>query len=206
MASSPVLSLPEDYREAKHLLLTSPQNLAMLNVASLVLLALFFALMIVWTAIVRDLRGVYSADVGLPDILLWLAVLLVLPLHEWIHGLAIQWAGHHPRYGAKTVSVGGIKIPYILFATADNALFRRFEFIVIALAPVMVITLLGMGMIYVLSDSLTTFVVVAVILNGSGAIGDLWMTAAVMRYPADSLVRDEEDGIRIFIKENSSNN
>ncbi len=206
MASSPVLSLPEDYREAKHLLLTSAENLAMLNVASLGLIVPFLALMIVWTAAVRDLRGVYSGDVGVPELVLWLAVILVLPLHEWIHGLAIQWVGHHPRYGAKTVTVGPIKLPYILYATADNALFRRFEFIVVALAPVIVITLLGMGMIYLLPDSLTRFVVVAVIINGSGAVGDLWMTVIALRYPADSLVRDEEDGIRIFVKKNSSNN
>jgi hypothetical protein len=199
--AEPVKTLPENYGEVHHLVLTDPARLTLLNLLSLGLVVPFFALMVVWTALVRGLRGPgMEGPEGLPVVLLWLAVLLVLPLHEWLHGLAIRRYGHQPRYGAKYAQLGRFKLPVILYATADNALFRRGEFIVVALAPMVVITLGGMLGIYLLPDNLHVYLSVAVIINGAGAIGDLWMTAAVLRHPPDILVRDEADGIRIFAR------
>ncbi|MEQ8674923.1 MAG: DUF3267 domain-containing protein [Aggregatilineales bacterium] len=193
----PIHVLPEDYREVRYLRLTEPQLLLWLNVLSFVLLVPFFFFMVWWTGLVQDIRGAQTSG----EILWWVGwfgVLLVFPLHEWLHGVAIRWMGHRPRYGMKTFTVLIVKVPYVLFATADNALFRRGEFVVIALAPVMVITLVGMGVMLIAPYSLHTFIAIAVILNGGGAIGDLWMTLVVLRHPSDSLVRDEEDSLRIY--------
>jgi hypothetical protein len=196
----PVRTLPENYGEVHHLMLTDPARLTLLNLLSLGLVVPFFALMVVWTALARSLREPVAGLEGLPAILLWLAVLLVLPLHEWIHGVAIRRYGHQPRYGAKYAQIGRLRLPVILYATADHALFRRGEFIVVALAPMVIITLAGMLGVYLLPDDLHVYLSAAVIINGAGAIGDLWMTAAVLRYPPDILVRDEADGIRIFAR------
>jgi hypothetical protein len=122
------------------------------------------------------------------------ALLIVLPLHEWIHGQAIRWAGHRPRYGMM-LSKGA------LYATSDSALFPRGAFLVIALAPLAVITLAGMALILVLPDTLGYYVALAVAFNAGSAIGDLWMAAVVWRYPASALVRDEADSIRIYMRE-----
>lgn len=196
----PITALPAGYQRVKRLVLTETRTLTLLNLFSLALAVPFFALMIVWTGAVRSLRGPVGGDVaGLPDLILWLAVLLVLPLHEWIHGLAIRWARHTPRYGMKSVSLGPVKIPVVLFATADDAYFRRDQFVVVALAPVVVITPAGMLLLAVLPDALAIYLSVAVIINGAGAIGDLWMTAVALRYPPDALIQDEADAISVFV-------
>ncbi|MDX1994877.1 MAG: DUF3267 domain-containing protein [bacterium] len=194
-----ITSLPDGYRETQYLHLTSMENLTRLNLYSLFLVVPFLLLMVAWTAFAQASRGANPGELNVPSLLLWAATLLVLPLHELVHGLAIAWTGHRPRYGAKYLE-GSIKLPYVLYATADGALFRRYEFIVIALAPAIVLTLVGMGLVWVTLDSLASYIAVAVVLNGAGAIGDFWMTAVVLRYPKDALVRDEEDGIRIFTR------
>jgi hypothetical protein len=197
--AAPIHTLPEGYREAKYLYLMSIENLTKLNIAGLVLVAPFLLLMVAWTAFAQATRGANPGELGVPSLLLWLATLLVLPLHELVHGLVITWAGHRVRYGAK-LTEGTIRIPYALYATADGALFRRNEFIAVALAPAIVLTLVGMGLVWVTLDSLAGYIALAVVLNGSGAVGDFWMTWLVLRYPKDALVRDEEDAVRIFTR------
>ena len=128
-------------------------------------------------------RTLYRALAGLAS------ALIVLPLHEWIHGLLIARYGHKPRYGVKLM---------VLFATSDGALFRRREFIRIALAPLTVITAVGCLIMLFLPFGLAYWVALAVVLNAGGAIGDLWMTAIALRYDLSALIRDEEDSMRIF--------
>ncbi len=38
----------------------------------------------------------------------------------------------------------------------------------------------------------------AVAFNAGSAIGDLWMVWIVLRFDSSALIRDEEDGIRIY--------
>ncbi len=118
-------------------------------------------------------------------------VLVMLPLHEWLHGVIIARCGHKPRYGLKL---------FVLFATSDGALFRRNEFIRIAMAPLVIITLVGGVMMLLAPMGLATWFALAITLNAAGSIGDLWMTAIALRYDSSALIRDEEDSMRIFIR------
>jgi hypothetical protein len=195
----PIKALPRDYREVYHLVLMEPGKLVTLNLLSLALAVPFVVLVIVWSGVVQALREPFpGSPEHWPDLLLWLGVLLVLPLHELVHGLAIRWVGHEPRYGAKYARLGPVSVPLVLYATADDAFFRRDQFIVVALAPLVGITLGGMLLMIVLPDFLGYYIGIALIINGAGAIGDLWMTAVTLRYPASALVRDEADSIRIY--------
>ena len=190
---------PQGYHEVYYLTITDRDKLLWLNMLSIALLLPFIGLMWWWSQVVDGLRSTVESGLqSVPDVVWWLGVILVFPLHEWIHGLAIQWAGHKPRYGAKFVQIARLKLPYVLFATADGVFFRRGQFIVIALAPVVVITLAGMMLLYFLPGFLWNYVIVAVVLNGSGAIGDIWMTVMALRYSSRSLVLDLEDSIRIY--------
>jgi len=200
---TPIHTLPPDYEQVEHLVLTEPRRLVWLNLLSFVLLLPFLGAMIVWTALVVQVRG-SGAEIDIVWWVGWLLVLLVFPLHELIHGLAIMHEGHKPRYGVQSFTIARvIKIPYVLYATADNALFLRNAFIMVALAPVVVITLLGMLLIALLPTSVGSYIAIAVILNGGGAIGDIWMTWVVLRYPPDALVKDEADSLRVFIQHES---
>lgn len=191
---------PDGYREVYYLGVTEPDKLVWLNIWALALLPPFILLALWWSAAVKDLRGTYTTGLqSVPGIVWWIAVIGVLPLHELVHGFAITLTGHKPRYGAQYVDMGRLKIPYILYATADGVYFLRNQFVMIALAPLIVLTLVGLVMIYALPDFLALYIGAAVVINGSGSVGDLWMTMVALRYAPDALVLDEADSIRIYV-------
>ncbi|MBZ0293787.1 MAG: DUF3267 domain-containing protein [Anaerolineae bacterium] len=195
---TPLHSVPEDYHEVKLLVATERQLLIRLNIAGIVLAVVVLLLMDQWWHTAQRWRGVAGSPLldTLPFLgrLVMVVVIIVLTfgLHEWLHGLAIRWMGHRPRYGMR-LDMG------VLYATADDAYFPRNQFIVIALAPLVVITLGGMVLMLLVSDALAYYIGVMIVLNASGAVGDLWMTWEVLRYPAHALVRDEADRIRIYL-------
>jgi hypothetical protein len=191
-ASIPIRELPPGYTEVRYVSLTEGRRLLWLNLLSLLPLLASLLLMAVWTVIIAPIRQVPPSDFSLPW---WASVILVLvivlPLHELLHGIAITLTGHPARYGMK-LDKG------VLYATSDGALFRRNEYLFIALAPLVGITLLCLGLSLVAPDWLYTLLVMAVVLNAGGASGDLWSVGVLLRYPRRVLVRDEQDGFRIF--------
>ena len=192
---TPIHTLPPNYREARHLVATEQKMLLKLNLASLVPLGLALIFMGWWWAFVQRLRGPYSTAFSESfSSLVGIVLVLVITFgaHEAIHGVAIRLYGHKPRFGM-ALHKG------VLYATTDNALFPRNQFIAVALAPLVVLTLAGMALMVVLPDSLAYYAGLVVVLNAAGAIGDLWMSAEVLRYPRNALVRDEADSIRIYV-------
>jgi hypothetical protein len=194
--SRPVVhQLPPDYHEAEHLVLLEPRKLLLINLLALIPVVIALVVMGAWWGLVLRLRGSLSGGFG-ADWPWWLWIILIfiisIPLHEVIHGLAIRRTGHKPRYGMM-LSKGAF------YATADDALFWRNDFIFIALAPLIGITLLGLLLVFFLPDTIGYYVSLGVIFNAANSIGDLWMTAVVQRYPPTTLVRDQADSIRIYV-------
>jgi hypothetical protein len=146
-----------------------------------------------WLSFVLRVRGSWPTNIsGIPTWLALIALILVMiPLHEGAHGLAILWVGHKPRFGAKLSKM-------VVYATTDAGLFRRDEFLIVALAPLVGISLLGMILVFFVPDWVAYYISLAVILNAGSSIGDLWMVAVVLRHPPEAIVRDEEDGIRLY--------
>jgi hypothetical protein len=66
----------------------------------------------------------------------------------------------------------------------------------VALAPLVIVTLAGMALTLLLPAGY--LLVAAVVIHAGGAIGDLWMVRHVLRYPASAIVQDEADRIRIY--------
>lgn len=186
----PIRELPAHYHEVLHLVVTEGKRLLWLNLLALIPLVVSLVVVGAWWLAVARLRGPIAGD-GPPWLLGILLLLATMPLHEAIHALAIRLVGHRPRFGAK-LDKG------VLYATADQALFRRDEFIAVALAPIVFISISGLTLMVVLPDAVAYWIGLAIVLNAASAIGDLWMTAVVLRYPPNALVRDEADGIRIF--------
>jgi len=174
----------------RRVVLTEDRLLLRLNLLALIPLLLTVALMAGW--IILRVQ-VAPAETG-PDIPIWLSffiALLVLPLHELIHGVAILGCGYRPRFGM-ILSKG------VLYATADGALFTRRQYIVVALAPLALISLLGLLLIGVLPSGWWWTIALAVVINNGSAIGDLWAAYTVLHYPAASLVRDTADGFIVY--------
>ncbi|MBN1681125.1 MAG: DUF3267 domain-containing protein [Anaerolineae bacterium] len=193
--ADPITVVPPNYREVDYIKITNRRAFLWLNVMSLLPLTasglLMFGALLVYHEEMGGPLVIPALSGELPSLVGLLLVLLVLPLHEWIHGLAIRRCGHTPRYGVKLL---------VLFATSDGALFRRNEFILIALAPLVTVTLAGLFVMVFLPYQLGYWIALAVVLNAAGAIGDLWMTIAALRFDASALIRDEEDSMRIFAR------
>jgi hypothetical protein len=177
-----------------HFRLTERGRILWLNLAAIGLLALMTAFFLGLLLLYHRL-GAPLVITSLPsNISAWLGVALViavLPLHEWLHGLGMAYFGHQPRYGIKPLKG-------VLYATADGALFWRYQYIAIALAPLTVISA-GVALLCLFLPGQPAFwVALAGIMNATGAIGDLWMTYLALQYPSSALFRDEEDGMRVF--------
>ncbi|NDJ78388.1 MAG: DUF3267 domain-containing protein [Chloroflexi bacterium] len=193
--TNPITTLPANYREARYMSVNERGVLVMLNLLSLIPMAIsglvvFGGLLVYHEELEAPLVLGFLPD-KIPSTLGIVLILLVLPLHEWIHGQVIRLCGHKPRYGVKWM---------VLFATSDGAYFRRNEFIRIALAPLVVISLGGLLLMPFLPYGLAQWFALAVMLNAAGAIGDLWMTAVALGFDASALIRDEEDSMRIFTR------
>lgn len=135
-----------------------------------------------------------SIRLGGWGLVLWIGVnvlnsMLVLPIHEAIHGLAFLLWGGKPHFGAK--------LPFALYCGARNQLFHRNQYIFIGLAPLVVITLAAILFI-LLAPALASYTLLAAICNFSGAAGDVWAVAQLFRYPSHVLVEDTETGFIIW--------
>ena len=191
MSHVPLHDVPADYDEIRNIRLTEDRLIIWLNILALVPLVIMLILMALWWVVVSWGR---TPSVGI-EVPWWLALivilLVVLPLHEFLHGLTIMAFGQRVRYGAK-LSKG------VLYATSENALFRRNEYLAIALAPLVVITLLVMILMVIAPQGFAYYLGIAAVLNAGGAIGDLWSVGVLLHYPEGVLVRDEADGFRIY--------
>ena len=114
--------------------------------------------------------------------------------HEFIHGVAVSLYGGKPRYGT---GVAHYMLPYLY--TTTETLFRRNQFIVILIAPLIVISVLGVISMIVF-PAIAHWFIIPLTMNAAGAIGDLWMTASIVRYPEHILLADDQSGLTIYGK------
>ncbi|HLW01212.1 MAG TPA: DUF3267 domain-containing protein [Ktedonobacterales bacterium] len=118
-----------------------------------------------------------------------LAYLLVLALHEGLHGVVFALLGGRPTFGAK--------LPFALYCGAPNQLFTRGGYLAVGLAPLVVISLAGIVLI-ALAPGLAPFVQLGLIGNFSGAAGDLWAARVLLAQPPTALLLDTASGFEVY--------
>ena len=186
-------SLPENYQEVlSWTIKEDPKRLILLQIFSIPLLVgsgLFFFRLAFSLGGLPSSLGFGLAEIGITII----TILLTIVLHELAHGIAMQRFGAQPRYGALWKQA-------MFYATAPGYAFRRNDYIQVALAPFLSLSLLTIIGIWILSGTFWVVVLaIGGVINASGAVGDLWITTIVLRYPATAYVIDEKDGIRVFL-------
>lgn len=120
------------------------------------------------------------------------AVLVMILMHEGVHGMMMRLFGARPVFGIWW-EIG------VAYATAPGHPFTRNQFVAIAVAPLVVLSVGGVLMLPFAPPWLIPALLVFVAFNISGAAGDVWMTVLCLGYPAEAMVIDERDGIRVFL-------
>lgn len=132
-----------------------------------------------WSAV-----GAFAATLAL--------LLLLLVLHEAIHGAAMRRFGARPTYG---VGVIYRLLPYF-YCTAAGFRFTQRQFIAVSLTPLLIVSLLGALVVAV--APVGGWLVVPLAAHLGGCIGDLWGTALTLRQPPGTLVEDLKTGMRFY--------
>ena len=182
-------------RKLEEVELLEPEQLRPLALLSLLLLligAIFFGLLTyaAYTLQTHSTPGIKGGG----SLLLWILIniigyILILPIHELIHAAAFVLWGGKPYFGTK--------LPYALYCGAKNQLFHRNQYLVVGLAPLVVITLAGI-IFTLISPALASYTIFATVGNVSGAAGDVWVVRRLLRRPRSTLVEDTEAGYRAW--------
>ncbi len=127
-------------------------------------------------------------------LLVWVVINIVsyvvmIVVHEAIHGLVFALWGGKPYFGAK--------LPVAFFCGAKNQIFRRNAYVVVGLAPLVVITVAGIVLTLV-APGLAAYVLLGTVGNVSGAAGDVWAVLRILRQPVHVLVEDTDSGYRVW--------
>jgi Putative zincin peptidase len=184
-----------DIRKLEEIELLDPEQLRPLALLSLLLLvigAIFFGFLnyAAYTLQTHSTPGFRGGG----NLLLWIVIniigyILILPIHELVHAAAFVLWGGKPYFGTK--------LPYALYCGAKNQLFHRNQYLVVGLAPLVVITLAGI-ILTLISPALASYTIFATVGNVSGAAGDVWVVRKLLRRTRSILVEDTESGYRAW--------
>ncbi len=189
---APPSHLPENYNEVLYWKLSHHKKLLIvLNVVGIILMGLALVAFFAWAQLWHVTTG---GEIHAAQMLGTIAMLiLTVVLHELTHGLALRYYGAMPTYGVLWKEM-------MFYATAAGHAFPRNAYVVIALAPLVGLSVIVMVL---LALPLPLWLVLTVILcaafNVGSAIGDMWLVRVALSYSPSAYIVDEKDGLRVFM-------
>lgn len=185
-------------RRAAAVELLAPERLGDLARTSMALLLAAGAGVVALDLAARRIQHV-PALIG-PGSATWQVMLLValnlllygamLPLHEAVHAAVILGLGGRPTFG--------LKLPLAAYCTAPGQLFTRRGYTVVALAPLVALTVGGAAVVW-LVPNVGAYLFLALAGNVSGAAGDLVAARGMGALPPDALIADTATGYEAYI-------
>jgi uncharacterized membrane protein YhdT len=165
-----------------------------MNLGSLLLLFLFGWMFLAYVRLVRP--GILAETVSqyfnpINFVISLVAVFIVMiVVHELFHGLFFWiFSRRPPKFGLRG---------WYAFASAPGWFFPRRQYLVIGLAPVVLISLLGMILLALLPVEAMVLVLFAVILNAASSVGDLWVILKLVFTRGTVAVEDVGDGMYFY--------
>lgn len=121
-----------------------------------------------------------------------LIIVLVMVLHELSHALFFWlFSRERPKIGFNLLYA---------YAAAPDWYFTRRQFVLIGLAPVLLLTLAGFIALPWVSVVTAAYLILALTVNAAGAIGDFIVVIWVLGQPANILLRDEGTAVSAYRK------
>lgn len=201
MKNTSVRNLPPNYTLLRKLDIRDGKALLWMNLLGV---ALFVLAWIVFARLANlahpgSLSGSFSVSAkGLPHLLAFVGMLLavtvvMLVLHEGLHGLCFWlFTRARPVFAFKG---------FYAYAAAPDWYLPKGQYLITGLSPLLGITVLCVALMFLLPAGWTRALFWMLVLNTSGAAGDLWMVWALLRSPADLLAHDRGDVLEIYAPE-----
>ena len=185
-------TLPGNYQEALNWKVTEKRSRVItVNIAGLCLFVVFG---LIFSGLAASLGKLHEFRIGLRELgSVLIAIVLIVILHELVHGLFMRIFGARPKYGVLWKGL-------MFYATSPEYAYQRNNYVLIALAPFIFISILVILGMWLLQGTLWVALLgVCGIVNASGAVGDMWITMIILRFAATAYVIDERDGVRVFL-------
>ncbi|MGL6198076.1 MAG: DUF3267 domain-containing protein [Lachnospiraceae bacterium] len=182
-----VESLPDNYKleccisMEKNLKLTVGLNIGGLLLLIPFIIGMFFLLP----------KGEFSFTIGFfPLILLCAGIVFILLLHELVHGFFFKvYSKGKVRYGFKR---------FYAYACSPDYYFRKNEYIIIGLAPFIILNLLMVLMLLFVKGALFYVLYIILAVHFVGCIGDLYVVIKLIKYKPETLIRDTGDKMEFY--------
>ncbi|MBK8902220.1 MAG: DUF3267 domain-containing protein [Anaerolineaceae bacterium] len=192
----PTKTLPPQYQHKDTLDLSNNRRLTLvLNVSGLLLFLLSAVFFIQVALFLRqDEEMSFAFDSGFSVLLALLAgvlvLLLTLVVPEAVHGL-VFWllTKAKPTFGVKG---------FYAYAAVPEWYLPRSAFFVAALAPLVLVTAVGLLLMPVISQTMLPFLLLWLVFNTTGSVGDMAAVIWLWRQPRATYVNDFGDGITIY--------
>lgn len=114
------------------------------------------------------------------------AILIVLLLHEGLHGGVGALLGHRPIFGVE---------PPLVYTTFKKKIPRN-HLIAIALAPLIILDIASIALYT--SGRLALFADLCFAVNTMGAVGDIWIALKIVRHDRAVFIQDTKSGVEVW--------
>lgn len=125
-------------------------------------------------------------------VIIWtlLTIFVTLILHELIHGFFFWlFTREMPRFG--------IQLGYA-YAAAPDWYFPKGKYLIVALAPLVVLTVAGMVAIALAPAIWLATLLLSIVFNAGGAIGDMYICMRIAREAQDLWIKDKGDAFEVY--------
>jgi hypothetical protein len=192
-------NLPDSFHPAGEFNLKSnTRMMVILNIVGFILFLIAVALVQLYTLHIRPNTSTVTfsfevdnlAQAGVFILLLLLDLVLLVVLHEGVHGLCF-WLITNKR---PVFSLG----PGYAAAAAPDCFISRGPYLITALSPLIVLTAAGLMLIPFVSSGVLFHVSLVTVMNIAGAVGDLWVAMGIITRHGPLLVRDHGDRVEVF--------
>jgi len=184
--------LPDNFYHHKTLNLSSSRSVIWMNLAAIPLLFLYGWMFSHLINIFRPfnpsqngLLGFFTEFSVLELVFLLLSIILMLILHELVHGIFFWlFTREGPRFA--------LKAGYA-FAAAPKWYLPWMQYIIVGLSPFVIISVISIFLTWFVVSSFIPYLLLIATFNAAGSLGDLIVVGWVLNQPKTILVKDEGD-------------